>query len=654
MHGKKKSKIELIDLFLIFFLLFLITFILCKKGLEKDIKEPEKDTTVIVSRRDMPLDYNVSNATIKITIKDGTKKYSSKKWYQELNIVFESSYTVKSLQWNKDGKWQEVCSESSYCEATIIEDMNDEVKFRTINYNDKVSYTTEDSYLIKIDNTLPTCNLDTTYQATKAIVKVNAKDSASGIYGISFQGEDYEEVEEKNYSITTNGTYSFTVKDNAGNEEVCVTEITDISESNNNDNNSDTNIVVEVPKMTTTKNGGTYEVAAGSKITLSFKVDFTNDSNVKEKYYGWSNSEGTKPNNWKVITKTNYAFSFESGSYYFWTKVITNDNNTYFYRTKEFKINEKSVDTKYLVYYNSNGGTTHSPKYVTNGSTYGSLITPYKTGYNFLGWYTENGTKVTSNTKVDLTSNIILYAKWESLEAKKFLVYYNSNGGTTHSPKYVTNGSTYGNLITPYKTGYNFLGWYTENGTKVTSNTKVDLTSNITLYAKWEEKENIKVTKLYSPTESNPIIICAEDSENCKSYLKGGNAGYAKKYAHMEIYSISYMESEETLNFTIKYKIYSGQYGAYSKIAKTQMYLGSYKKEKMISNNLYILRNGQNWGTGVEGVNTLVSSSTVTLKISKDDLETADYINTIVYTTNSNGYTKNFSFVSPYLFKVTK
>lgn len=69
----------------------------------------------------------------------------------------------------------------------------------------------------------------------------------------------------------------------------------------------------------------------------------------------------------------------------------------------------------YTVYFDEQGGSSVSDKTVTYDSTYGTLPTPTKSGYNFLGWYTaaSGGTKVTSSTTVKITSNQTLYAQWQ-------------------------------------------------------------------------------------------------------------------------------------------------------------------------------------------------------------------------------------------------
>lgn len=72
-----------------------------------------------------------------------------------------------------------------------------------------------------------------------------------------------------------------------------------------------------------------------------------------------------------------------------------------------------------------------------------------------------------------------------------YTITFDANGGTIDTTsKQVTNGSTYGDLPTPKKEYYTFLGWYTEqngNGTRIFDYTTVNLTENQTLYAYWTQ-----------------------------------------------------------------------------------------------------------------------------------------------------------------------
>ncbi len=132
---------------------------------------------------------------------------------------------------------------------------------------------------------------------------------------------------------------------------------------------------------------------------------------------------------------------------------------------------------------------TTSTATASYGTTYGKLPTPTRDGYTFDGWYTStssSGTQVTAKTTYTRTSNQTLYAHWTK---SSVTVTFNANGGSvvgTRS-KEVTIGSTYGDLPTFLRSGYNFAGWYTSatGGTRVYSTTKVVNNSDHTLYARW-------------------------------------------------------------------------------------------------------------------------------------------------------------------------
>ena len=69
-----------------------------------------------------------------------------------------------------------------------------------------------------------------------------------------------------------------------------------------------------------------------------------------------------------------------------------------------------------------------------------------------------------------------------------FTVTFNPNGGSTsQSIKEVTFGSPYGELPTPNRTGYMFLGWLTERNESITEESIVKIPRNHTLHAYWVE-----------------------------------------------------------------------------------------------------------------------------------------------------------------------
>lgn len=138
----------------------------------------------------------------------------------------------------------------------------------------------------------------------------------------------------------------------------------------------------------------------------------------------------------------------------------------------------------YTVTFLGNGGSpTSSTKSVTYNGTYGTLPTPTRTGYTFLGWYTaiSGGTKVTSSTKVSITSNQSLYAHWQS---NAYTVTYDGNGGTSENNTATVSYNTAVNLnVKAEKDGYVFVGWNTNpNATSPLSSYTMPA-SNVTLYA---------------------------------------------------------------------------------------------------------------------------------------------------------------------------
>ena len=167
-----------------------------------------------------------------------------------------------------------------------------------------------------------------------------------------------------------------------------------------------------------------------------------------------------------------------------------------------FTLSKKSCTTTKTVRLDANGGTVSpASKVVTCGSTYGTLPTPTRTGYEFDGWYTResSGTKVNNTTSVGTNPPTTLYAHWI---ANKYTVTFNANGGTVGmKSRTATYGSKYPALPAPTREGYSFDGWYTQKtgGTKVDDNTTVTTAADHTLYAHWhltpaDAPYNVKLT----------------------------------------------------------------------------------------------------------------------------------------------------------------
>ncbi len=101
-------------------------------------------------------------------------------------------------------------------------------------------------------------------------------------------------------------------------------------------------------------------------------------------------------------------------------------------------------------------------------------------------------------------------------DTTKYTVTFNSNGGSEVESKEVTSGTSVSEPTAPTKEGYTFDGWYED----VTSSTRFDfntpITNNVTLYAKWVEKEennNAETEKYTVPDENGNSISFTEEKD---------------------------------------------------------------------------------------------------------------------------------------------
>ncbi len=69
------------------------------------------------------------------------------------------------------------------------------------------------------------------------------------------------------------------------------------------------------------------------------------------------------------------------------------------------------------------GVSYEASKAVTYDSTYGTLPTPTREHYNFLGWYTSDGTKINASDTVKTAGNIYVTSKWEPVKYTVKWVY---------------------------------------------------------------------------------------------------------------------------------------------------------------------------------------------------------------------------------------
>ena len=75
-------------------------------------------------------------------------------------------------------------------------------------------------------------------------------------------------------------------------------------------------------------------------------------------------------------------------------------------------------------------------------------------------------------------------------------VNIDANGGSCpHSVGYVRYGQAYGDMPTPTRQGYKFVGWFTLDGDEITSATVMAQTTTQTMVAHWENQAVVRLVE---------------------------------------------------------------------------------------------------------------------------------------------------------------
>lgn len=172
-------------------------------------------------------------------------------------------------------------------------------------------------------------------------------------------------------------------------------------------------------------------------------------------------------------------------------------------------------------------------------------------------WINRDGTpvKTSTGTQITETSDFVIYAEW----LEKYTISYNLNYDNAETPKNKTawqnSKFTSKILYTQNKRdGYAFDGWYKEPECNNKVNIGDNITGNITLYAKWEQRQGL----VYSESEDLYLIQNATDLKYLSTQVNTSSStkivaleadGQYWNTAHPESVSRDYVAS------TAKYKV---------------------------------------------------------------------------------------------------
>ncbi len=199
------------------------------------------------------------------------------------------------------------------------------------------------------------------------------------------------------------------------------------------------------------------------------------------------------------------------------------DVNTLIYEDISLYAIFEKVEVKYTVSFDIDG-TKNTIEVIENNKV-SKPQEPVKQGYTFKGWYLNsngNGNEYDFNTII--TSDITLYAIFEKAEVK-YTVSFDIDG--TKNTVEVLENNKVSKPVDPERQGYVFKGWYENIADESSFDFDNLITSNITLYAVFEE---VEINDVYGSYEEGLYIKFSDTSLNnvSVSYKKVKDDTYIK------------------------------------------------------------------------------------------------------------------------------
>ena len=172
------------------------------------------------------------------------------------------------------------------------------------------------------------------------------------------------------------------------------------------------------------------------------------------------------------------------------------------------KIVEQEEKAGYCLRYDLNGGTGAEGAYndtyypPQDGKTATVAADPSRAGYQFAGWQDAAGNQYAAGNTVTVDRDITLTAQWNKLVTVSFDLC--GHGGANIPSQTFVSGNKASEPTAPKEDGWVFGGWYTEKGCQYRFSFDSAVTSDITLYAKWD-----RVTTVVSTPTPSPAPVAA-------------------------------------------------------------------------------------------------------------------------------------------------
>ncbi|WP_199612706.1 InlB B-repeat-containing protein, partial [Blautia sp. OF03-15BH] len=237
----------------------------------------------------------------------------------------------------------------------------------------------------------------------------------------------------------------------------------------------------------------------GTPVELHYKLQNADDDEYTddEKYRQSATSYRNATFNAKEIDGYTYTYTE--------TKNIPTDGNTvkhYFFHytrntyTISYYYKDLELKSKNKIRFGKN----------INTETYNAPADKTKCGvdseYVFAGWYDNpDGYGEPYSFTTMPSHNLALYAKWVAPDKTVTLVY---NNGEANGEIVTQKGNTI-TVPDPEKTGYDFAGWYTDEGLTSKFDVNAPVTKDITIYAKWKARRFADYTVKYETADGKEV-----------------------------------------------------------------------------------------------------------------------------------------------------
>ena len=181
----------------------------------------------------------------------------------------------------------------------------------------------------------------------------------------------------------------------------------------------------------------------------------------------------------------------------------------------------KNAPAQVNVSYDANGGTGTMES--ITGDVGSEIVIAQngfaRSGYAFTGWNTQadgKGTAYKPGDSFTLTDeDTVLYAQWNKLVTVSFDLC--GHGGANIPSQTFVSGNKASEPTAPKEDGWVFGGWYTEKGCQYRFSFDSAVTSDITLYAKWDRVTTVVSAPVATPTPSPAPAAAATKTATVKN-----------------------------------------------------------------------------------------------------------------------------------------